>query len=189
MKRSTVLVVLLLAVTGSIAGSTSAADAAPVTTARLQALNNDILIGLNATRSSHGLRPLVLSANLQRSAATHSRSMLDGGFFEHQSRDGSSFATRLKRFYRSAGYDTWSVGENLLYSTSEIDATSAIEAWLNSPAHRENMLNPTWREVGIGSLSASTAGGIFGGEATWLITVDFGTRSASRSRKLAAPKP
>lgn len=186
MKRTTVFVALLLAVTGLIVGSASAADAAPAAALRLQELNDSILISLNATRTSHGLRPLALSGDLQRSAVAHSRSMIDGGFFEHESRDGSPFGARLKRFYRFAGYDTWSVGENLLFSTSEIDAATAIASWLGSPAHRDNMLDPTWREVGISALSASAAGGTFGGQPTWVITMDFGTRSRSKPRKPAA---
>ena len=88
---------------------------------------------------------------------------------------------RVKHFYRSVGYGNWSAGENLLYSTSEIDASTAIRTWLDSPPHRANMLNPAWREVGIGSFYASAAGGTFGGEATWVITMDFGTRALSKS--------
>jgi uncharacterized protein YkwD len=182
MKRASVLFAFLLAVTGLVAGSTAPAGASAATTVRLQALNNDILTSLNATRASRKLRPLVLSDDLQRAASAHSRSMLDNGFFEHESKDGSPFSVRVKRYYRPGGYDSWSAGENLLYSTSEIDASTAIKAWLNSPMHRANMLSPTWREVGIGAFYASAAGGTFGGEATWVITMDFGTRSVS-SRK------
>lgn len=181
MKRCLVFFALLLAFTGLVAGSTSAADSTSALTVRLVALNDRILIRLNATRASNDLRPLVLSDDLQRAATAHSRSMLDGGFFQHESRDGSPFAVRVKHFYRSVGYGNWSAGENLLYSTSEIDASTAIRMWLNSPPHRANMLNPAWREVGIGSFYASAAGGTFGGEATWVITMDFGTRALSKS--------
>ena len=58
-----------------------------------------------------------------------------------------------------------------------------------SPAHRENMLTPEWREVGIGSLRARSAGGIFAGEATWVITMDFGARSGKVvNRQLSRPQ-
>ena len=187
MKLATVLFALLIGVTGLIAGPASAAGAAPSATERLQALDHDILVRLNAARTAHGLRPLVLSSDLQRAAVAHSRSMLEAGFFAHDSRDGSPFVARVGSFYRSAGYHTWSVGENILYNTAEIDASTAMEAWLESPAHRENMLAPAWREVGIGSLHASAAGGAFSGEPTWVITMDFGTRSAGKSVKPAKP--
>ena len=78
--------------------------------------------------------------------------MLEGGFFAHDSKNGASFVARVKRFYPASGFSSWSAGENLLYNTAPIDAETAIEAWLGSPAHRENMLEPGWREVGIASL-------------------------------------
>jgi len=191
MKRALVLLALLLAVTGGIADRAAAAGAAPAATERLPGLDHAILVRLNATRVSRGLRPLVLSDELQAAAVAHSRSMLEGGFFAHESRDGSSFVARVKRFYRSSGTDAWSAGENILYDTAELDAGTAIEAWLGSPAHRDNMLAPEWREVGIGSLHASTAGGAFGGEPTWVITMDFGARAGAgkAARPASTPSP
>ena len=95
--------------------------------------------------------------------------------------------TRLKGFYRRAGFDTWAVGENLFYSTGDDHADAVIAAWLASPGHRENMLAPSWREVGIGSLRARAAGGLFGGNPTWVITVDFGARSGKVATTAKAP--
>ena len=68
-----------------------------------------------------------------------------------------------------------------------MDADEAIQAWLDSPPHRENMLDPTWREVGIGSLHAASAGGTFGGGPTWVITMDFGARTGGHGREAAPP--
>ena len=178
-KRALILCVLLLAATGVIAGPAGAGGTAPASTERLRALDREILVRLNETRAGHGLRPLVLSGGLQDAAVSHSRAMLEGGFFAHESKDGSSFVARVKRHYRASGYTSWSAGENLLYSTTAVDAAAAIEAWLGSPAHRENMLTPQWREVGIGSVHAASAGGAFGGESTWVITMDFGIRTGS----------
>jgi uncharacterized protein YkwD len=178
-QRASILFVLLLAVTGAIAGPAAGGGGAPAATERLQALDHEILVRLNETRTAHGLRPLVLSGDLQGAAVTHSRAMLEGGFFAHESKDGSSFVARVKRHYSASGSTAWSAGENLLYSTDAVDAAAAIEAWLASPAHRKNMLTPEWREVGIGSVHAASAGGTFGGEPTWVITMDFGTRTGS----------
>jgi len=193
MRRILTVFALLLAVTGAFAGS-AAAVAAPAAAVRLQTLDDEILVRLNATRVSRGLRPLMLSSQLRDAAVAHSRSMLEGGFFTHESRDGSPFAARVKRYYRSSGYASWSAGENLLYNTAGLDARMAIEAWLDSPPHRANMLAPGWREVGIGSLHASSAGGTFGGSPTWVVTMDFGTRTGSRTTAAvvatkAGPRP
>jgi uncharacterized protein YkwD len=179
MTRALALIALLLAVTGSIAGQTRAATTAPAAAARLEMLEQSVLTSLNATRSSHGLRPLLLSNDLQSAAVSHSRSMVAGGYFKHESEDGSPFSLRVKEYYAAAGFARWSVGENLLYATDELDAGSVIQAWLQSPSHRRNILSPAWREVGIGAIHASSAGGEFGGARTLVVTMDFGTRSSS----------
>ena len=187
MKRATLMLSLLLALSGAVAGTTHAADATPATTERLQALDGQILMRLNATRASHGLRPLVVSSALEDAAVAHSRALIQAGVFQHDSPDGTSFVERLKHFYSPSGYATWTAGENLLYNTASIDADTAIQAWLDSPPHRDNMLDPEWREVGIGSVHASTAGGTFGGDPTWVITMDFGARTGGPKAAAKAP--
>ena len=178
---------LLLALSGVIAGTAHASDATPATTERLQTLDGQILTRLNATRAAHGLRPLVVSDGLENAAVTHSRELIQAGVFQHDSPDGTSFVQRLKHFYSPSGYSSWTAGENILYNTADIDADTAIRAWLDSPPHRENMLNPDWREVGIGSVHASTAGGTFGGAPTWVITMDFGARTGGAKAAAKAP--
>ena len=74
------------------------------------------------------------------------------GFFAHESRDGSSFADRVRRYYRPRG-GTWSVGENLLWSTRGIDARRAVALWMQSPGHRQNILTPQWREIGLAAVT------------------------------------
>ena len=191
MKRTTVLFALLCAVIGLIAVPASATTRTPATTERLPVLEEGILARLNATRAAHGLRSLTLSDDLQSAAIAHSRSMLEDGYFQHESKNGSPFFERVKAFYRADGYTRWAVGENLLYNTGgTLDAGSAIDAWLNSPAHRDNMLSSGWREVGIGALHAAAAGGTFGGDPTWIVTMDFGSRTGGKARQLAVkPKP
>ena len=187
MKRAFLLLGLLLALSGAVAGTVRASDATPATTERLQALDGKILTRLNATRAAHGLRPLAVSDGLEDAAVAHSRDLIQAGVFQHDSPDGTPFAQRLKHFYSAAGYARWMAGENILYNTADIDADTAIQAWLDSPPHRDNMLNPDWREVGIGSVHASTAGGTFGGEPTWVITMDFGTRTGGSTAAAKAP--
>ena len=187
MKRAILMLGLLLALSGAIAGTAPASDATPATTQRLQGLDAQILARLNATRAAHGLRPLVVSAELENAAVAHSRDLIHSGVFQHDSPDGTSFARRLKHFYSPSGYSKWMAGENLLYKTAEVDADTAIQAWLHSPAHRANLLSPSWREVGIGSVHASTAGGTFGGSPTWVITMDFGARTGGTTAAAKAP--
>ena len=187
MKRAFLLLGLLLALSGAVAGTVHASDAAPATTERLQALDGQILTRLNAVRAARGLRPLVVSNELENAAVAHSRELIQAGVFQHDSPDGTSFVQRLRHFYSPSGYASWTAGENILYNTADIDANAAIQAWLDSPPHRENMFDPDWREVGIGSVHAPSAGGTFGGAPTWVITMDFGARTGGAKAATKAP--
>jgi uncharacterized protein YkwD len=186
MKRIHLPLVLLLLVTGLLAGGASATRSAQDSTSRLEALEQGLLIRLNDVRAGQGLRPLTLASGLENAAVAHSRSMLDAGFFEHESADGSPFSARVRRYYGVAGFERWAVGENLLYTTGEISAARVIKAWMDSPSHRRNMLSPAWREAGIGALRTRSAGGTFAGRPTLVVTMDFGSRSGKGAQEATA---
>ena len=140
-------------------------------------LESGVLVELNAIRRAHGLVPVRLSHPLSAAADAHSRSMGRYGYFEHESRDGSAFWTRVQRFYGAGSYGTWSVGENLLWSSGGVDASRALKLWMESPAHRANILTPRWREVGLSAVTVASAPGVYGGRDVVIITSDFGVRS------------
>lgn len=144
---------------------------------RLASLEQDILTKVNDVRAAHGLRSLKISSELESAAVDHSQSMLTYGYFGHESRDGSPFKARLTRFYPLDGFTRWWVGENLVYSSASLNATGAVRAWLRSPAHREDLLSPRWRETGVGAVHADSAGGTFKHLPVWLVTMDFGMRA------------
>jgi uncharacterized protein YkwD len=136
------------------------------------ALEAGVLTELNAVRRAHGLsRPLSSAADV------HSRAMGTHGFFGHDSRDGSDFWLRVKRFYGPGRNGTWAVGENLLWSSAGLDARDALRLWMQSPGHRKNILTPRWREIGLSALAVAAAPGVFGGRDVVIITSDFGVRS------------
>jgi uncharacterized protein YkwD len=140
-------------------------------------LESGVLVELNAIRRAHGLVPVRLSQPLSAAADAHSRSMGRFGYFEHESRDGSAFWKRVQHFYRAGGYGTWSVGENLLWSSGGVDASRALDLWMKSPAHRANILTPRWREIGLSAVTVAGAPGVYGGRDVVIITTDFGVRS------------
>jgi uncharacterized protein YkwD len=140
-------------------------------------LERGVLAEINALRAGKGLAPLRLNARLGRAADAHSYAMARRGFFAHESHDGTSFSSRLRRFYGPAGYSRWTVGENLLWSSPTIDAAGALRMWLNSPPHRKNLLAPGWREIGLSAVRAAAAPGVYEGRETTIITADFGARS------------
>lgn len=135
-----------------------------------------VLVELNEVRSAHELKPLRRSPALAAAADAHSRAMAQFGFFQHESRDGSTFSQRVQRYYSPSGHASWSAGENLLWST-RLSAAHAVQMWMQSPPHRRNILMPHWREVGLSAVKASHAPGVFGGRDVVIITSDFGVRS------------
>jgi uncharacterized protein YkwD len=174
--RLLVLGLLLLCAVSAASAATSATRGGTAST-RLTSLEERILVELNHTRRTAGLRPLARSSGLTSAALLHSRAMVQYGFFAHESRDGSSFERRVQTRYTPRGWGRWSVGENLLFSSGALSAAAAVRAWLDSPPHRRNMLSAAWREVGIGAVFSPAAAGVFRGGPTWVVTMDFGART------------
>ena len=127
--------------------------------------------------SAHGLVPLKMNAKLSSAAAQHSSEMLSDGYFAHNSFDGSPFWKRLSGYSNGSTSGYWSVGENLLWSSPDVDSTKAFQLWMASPEHRQNILTARWREIGIAAIHADTAPGTYGGRSVTVITTDFGVRS------------
>jgi uncharacterized protein YkwD len=159
-----------------LAAAAVAAPAAPRHALRLSALESGVLRDLNRIRTQHGLAPLHLNASLTAAAAQHSREMGADGYFQHSSHDGTAFWRRIGRYYGSGGYGYWSVGENLLWSSPDVDPAHALELWMNSPEHRANILAPRWREIGVSAVHLQSAPGTYRGLAVTIITTDFGVR-------------
>jgi uncharacterized protein YkwD len=173
--RIAALVLLALTLV-SVSVATAATKPARTLTAA-DRLETQVLAELNSIRKRHGLVPLRLSRPLTTAADTHSRAMGTYGFFAHDSRDGSAFWKRVQRFYGTNGYDNWSVGENLLWSSGRLSAARALELWMGSPGHRKNILTARWREIGISALTVASAPGVYGGHDVVIVTTDFGVRS------------
>jgi uncharacterized protein YkwD len=106
---------------------------------------------LNGERADRGLAPLASNDQLGAAASAFAQDLVAGSYFSHTGRDGSDVLDRIERTgYIQAGRG-WAVGENLAWGTGALATPGAIvQAWMNSPGHRENILNPTYREIGIG---------------------------------------
>jgi uncharacterized protein YkwD len=139
-------------------------------------LERAVVRELNRTRSAHGLRRLRFGGGLDVAAAQHSRSMLELGYFDHSSPDGTTFDRRIRRYYSTNGWRRWVVGEALLSSSIEISAREIVQAWVDSPPHREVILSPVYRDGGLAVYYAPAASGAFGGEPAIVVTADFGLR-------------
>jgi uncharacterized protein YkwD len=149
---------------GAAAGGSARAD---------RAVQSALLAGLNAVRAERGLSQLRPNRALERAAMSHDREMLQFGFFGHSSYRGQAFWQRVERWYPPRGRG-WTVGENLLAASPSVSAASTLSHWLASPVHRAVLYNPSWVSVGIAVVHVPSAGGIYAGEATTVITADFG---------------
>ena len=82
---------------------------------------------------------------LARAAEDHSRDMADKNYFSHTSLNGRTFVTRIT----NAGYTGYTtLGENIAagYST----ANDVVNGWMNSPGHCNNIMNPSFKDLGVG---------------------------------------
>jgi uncharacterized protein YkwD len=132
------------------------------------------LCRLNVTRERHGLKPLKLSKRLSKAARRHSRDMVRRDYFAHDSPGGATFVDRIRRSGYLRGARSWTVGENLAWGTRKRSTPRAItKGWMKSAGHRANILNPSFRDIGIG-VALGAPGATGGPAATY--TTDFGSR-------------
>ena len=88
-------------------------------------------------------RPLRWDRSLADVATGHSRDMAHRNYFDHRSPEGRTVRDRVA----GTGYKSKLVGENLAGGDPHI--ASAIQGWLDSPAHCENMMDPKFNEVAV----------------------------------------
>lgn len=112
---------------------------------------------INQQRIQIGLTTLEWNDEIAEIAREHSENMANSKFFSHTDLQGLMVNDRAD----ALGIKKWrAIGENIAYNRGyENPAKSAVEKWMQSPAHRENLLNNRWRESGIGI--AVTADGTY----------------------------
>ena len=129
--------------------------------AGLSRSESSLLRQMNHVRAVHGLRPLRCDLHLERAARAHTHEMLQTNVFSH-----GAFGTRMLQF-NVAGT---TAGENLAWATgSRGSAGALVAAWLASPAHRANLLEPSFTRVGVGEL----VGPFQGLSGAHVVTTDF----------------
>ncbi|MEA2332213.1 MAG: hypothetical protein QOH58_2351 [Thermoleophilaceae bacterium] len=177
----------LLAIVAAVCGATlaaapaaQAAQACPASNATpAKASKPEIvratLCELNSERARHGLRRVSLNRRLSRAARRHARDMARRNYFSHDSLGGGSFIDRIRREGYLRNARSWVVGENLAWGSHGHSRPRVImQMWMNSPGHRANILNASFREIGIGvAYDAPIAGG---GKPAGTYVTDFGSR-------------
>ncbi len=103
---------------------------------------------INKRRAEYGLKPVQWSDNIATLARQHSLNMADNRFFSHKSLNGMLIDERAN----ALGIDRWkAIGENIAFNQGfQNPVEFAVERWMKSPGHRQNILNPRWQQSGIG---------------------------------------
>jgi len=140
-----------------------------------RALARATLCLLNKQRRLHHLKGLKMSKRLGQAARGHSVEMARVHYFSHNSFSGATFLDRIRR----SGYlhlaRRWSVGENIAWGTGGLSTPrSIVRAWMHSPGHRANILQPSFRHIGIGISFGAPVRIAARSAATY--TTDFGMR-------------
>ena len=129
----------------------------------------------NAERIQDGQGALTVNPKLSAAAAAKANDMFANQYFAHTSPTGVT----PWDFIKAAGYTyTWA-GENLAIGY-ENDPNELMADWMNSTTHRENILNASFREIGV-----AVVDGVYENEATTIVVQEFGT-SASGGTEIAS---
>lgn len=124
----------------------------------LETWSHEILFRINEIRREHELWPLKPDPQLHAAALAHSRSMAAHDFFAHVSPEGDGPGDRVRRETR----EFYRVGENISFNLANADPVgTAITGWMNSPRHREHILDPAYGFTGVGVAEAGNGGFYF----------------------------
>ena len=156
--------------TAAQAAGCPGAETVPTAANRLQA-KTALRCLVNAYRASKGARALKANTKLTAAAKRHSDDMVTRRYFAHESPLGVDLADRLRR----SKYRGVAAGENIGAGTDVLSTPMAIFlGWLDSPPHKENMLEPGFDETGIGVALGFPTGSAGSPGATYTMT--FGNR-------------
>jgi uncharacterized protein YkwD len=161
-RARTILCLIALAATWTLvsSASASASDCGPVGTevsglSQAQ-MESSITCLINDQRTSRGLSPVTSNGDLSEAALSHSNEMINQSYFEHTSPGGLTFIDRIESTGYMRGARSWTVGENLVWGTGPLSTPQAlVTAWMNSPPHRENLLRPAFRELGVAAVAGT----------------------------------
>jgi uncharacterized protein YkwD len=122
-----------------------------------EAFELEVIRLANQERISRGLAPLRRSDQLTTAARAHNQDMIVNDFFSHTGSNGSSSAQRAcASGYQPYGWGACYVGENIAVGYSS--PAAVMTGWMNSSGHRANILNPDYREIGVGHATGGSWG-------------------------------
>ena len=119
----------------------------PIIDTSITNYDNEVVRLVNSERAKNGLPPLTQDWELSRVARFKSQDMKDNAYFSHTSPIYGSPFDMIKNFgisYRTAG-------ENI--ARGQATPQAVVNAWMNSSGHRANILNKSYKKIGVGYVS------------------------------------
>ena len=141
---------LLIVMVGLFFGSSSRTITGDVLAYATEMSSSQLLSNTNSQRSANGKPALSLNGKLSNAAQTKANDMASRNYWSHNTPDGKA----PWYFVEQAGYSYSKAGENLAYGFGTSSET--ITGWMNSPTHKDNMLDGSFTEVGFGFIDASS---------------------------------
>jgi uncharacterized protein YkwD len=127
---------------------------------------------INGVRAQHGLQAVRANGRLRLAARRHAADMAAHDFFAHDSPAGTTVSSRVKHAGYLGGVREWWLGEALAWGRSSAGAPRAIlRGLLNSPPHRAILLDPNFRDLGVGVVHGAPSGSNRG---ALTVDLDFG---------------
>jgi uncharacterized protein YkwD len=143
----------------------------PLKTSASDITSENVISEINSIRVTNGLKPLKTDPALSNAATLKSNNMIDRGYFDHY-----AYGLTPWMLITNSGYDYQYAGENLAmdFNTTE----GMVNAWMNSPAHRQNILNKNFQDIGVGVVKGvfTTASGQ--SHKTTMVTQMFGKKKS-----------
>ena len=118
----------------------------------------------NKEREKSGLPPLSENEALDKAAQLKAQNMFSENYWAHFAPSGKT----PWDFILGSGYKFTFAGENLAKNFYKSD--DVVSAWIASPTHKDNLLNPKYQDIGI-----AVVDGVLNGQRTTLIVQMFGT--------------
>jgi uncharacterized protein YkwD len=148
------------------------AASAPVAESTVKELRKSIRCLVNQERAIHGFGRLNRNASLQKAAQRHTKTMVATGCLAHRCPNEVDLETRLEAAGYFDGVKSWRYAEN---TGCGVSAEAMVANWMNSLYHRVNVLDPEFRELGIGTSKKRVEGRCKRKYGTF--TVVFGVRN------------
>lgn len=112
----------------------------------------EIVIATNQQRADQGVKPLKLDPLLSQAAFRKAEDMMAQGVFDHYYEKGQQTIDPWQ-FILESGYAYLHAGENLARNFSS--SQEVVEAWMNSPTHRDNLLADRYQDVGVAVIESA----------------------------------